>query len=76
VKRGLNGTALVTSRVDFNRDGRINALDLAACKSNLNRGLVLTNLLAAVPLAALAADLSPAGSSATAVTRSLLGERA
>jgi hypothetical protein len=38
VKRFLNATEL-NSPVDINRDGRINSLDLAAIKANLNRSL-------------------------------------
>ena len=30
---------MLTSRVDFNRDGRVNALDLGIARSNLNRTL-------------------------------------
>jgi len=30
----------VSSRYDFNRDGKVNALDLGLAKSYLNRGLV------------------------------------
>jgi hypothetical protein len=39
VKKNLNTNAPVTSRYDFNRDGRINALDVAALKQNLGRSL-------------------------------------
>jgi ELWxxDGT repeat protein len=39
VKRVLNNTAEVASPFDINRDGRINALDLALVKSNLNHSL-------------------------------------
>jgi hypothetical protein len=39
VKRELNTSATITSRVDFNRDGRVNALDLGIARSNLNRTL-------------------------------------
>ena len=39
VKRELDATAGVTSRADFNRDGRVNALDLAAAKANLFQSL-------------------------------------
>ena len=39
VKRGLNTTAGVESPFDFNRDGRVNALDLALARQNLNRRL-------------------------------------
>ena len=34
VRRSLNTDAPVTSRVDFNRDGRVNALDMAAVRAN------------------------------------------
>jgi hypothetical protein len=39
VKRELNTNATLMSRADFNRDGRVNALDLGIVKSNLNRAL-------------------------------------
>ena len=39
VRRALSSVAPLTSRVDFNRDGSVNALDLAAARSNLNRVL-------------------------------------
>jgi hypothetical protein len=39
VKRALNGTSTLTGRFDFNRDGRVNALDLGIAKANLNRSL-------------------------------------
>ena len=40
VKRELGRTdAPVTSRVDFDRDGRVNALDLALAKRNLGRSI-------------------------------------
>ena len=41
MKRSLNSTAPVTARTDFNRDGRVNALDLAAVKARLNQTLIL-----------------------------------
>jgi uncharacterized delta-60 repeat protein len=41
VKRVLNTTPNISSRYDFNRDGRVNALDLGATKANLNRSLAL-----------------------------------
>jgi hypothetical protein len=40
VKQALNRAAPITSRLDFNRDGLINALDVAALKANLNRSLL------------------------------------
>ena len=40
-KRALNQNATITTRTDFNRDGRVNALDLAAVRSHLNRRLPL-----------------------------------
>jgi hypothetical protein len=39
VKAGLNGSSVLSGRLDFNRDGRVNALDLGAAKANLNRSL-------------------------------------
>ena len=38
-KRELNTAAPLTSRADFNRDGRVNALDLAAAKANVFQSL-------------------------------------
>ena len=35
VRQGLNTTAGIDSNRDFNRDGRTNALDLAAARQNL-----------------------------------------
>jgi len=51
VKRALNTTAGLTSRIDFNHDGKVNALDLGAAKANLNRSLNLTNVSVAGALA-------------------------
>jgi hypothetical protein len=51
VKRAMNTDAPVTSRVDFNRDGRVNALDLAKVKANLNRPLPALAAPAAAPAA-------------------------
>jgi hypothetical protein len=51
VKRALNAAANITSRLDFDRSGRINALDLAAVKANLNRSLSLQPAAAAAPAA-------------------------
>jgi uncharacterized delta-60 repeat protein len=39
IKRDLNADLGLTGRTDFNRDGRVNALDLGLAKSNLNRSL-------------------------------------
>ena len=39
VKRALGAAAALDSRLDFNRDGRVNALDLAAARQNLSRSL-------------------------------------
>jgi hypothetical protein len=36
VKRALNTSVGITSRIDINHDGKINALDLGAIKGNLN----------------------------------------
>jgi hypothetical protein len=41
VKRALNTCSTPGGRYDFNRDGRVNALDLGAVKANLNRSLAL-----------------------------------
>jgi hypothetical protein len=41
VKRLLGTASTLTSRSDFNRDGRINALDLAVVRQNLGRVLPL-----------------------------------
>ena len=63
VKKALNGTVGITSRVDFNRDGKINALDLGAAKLNLNRTLSAPPALtqaASVASAALAPSSAPA----------------
>jgi hypothetical protein len=39
VKRALNSNSDLAGRFDVNRDGRVNALDLAAVRGNLNRTL-------------------------------------
>jgi hypothetical protein len=39
VKKALNTASDLTGRYDFNRDGKVNALDLGAVKANLNRSL-------------------------------------
>ena len=39
VKRALNTDSTLAGRADFNRDGRVNALDLSAARANLNRVL-------------------------------------
>jgi len=39
VRRSLNTDAPITSRVDFNRDGRVNALDLAVVRQNFRHSL-------------------------------------
>jgi hypothetical protein len=39
VRQELNSQATITSRADFNRDGRVNALDLSLVRSNLNASL-------------------------------------
>ena len=54
VKRAGNTNSPVTGRFDFNRDGRVNALDLAAVRSNLNRSIVV--LTTPVPVASDEAD--------------------
>jgi hypothetical protein len=50
VRRALNTAADKTSVTDFNRDGRVNSLDLAAVRSNLNQHLPLLNA-GPIPLA-------------------------
>jgi glucose/arabinose dehydrogenase len=53
--RVIPSAAALTSAYDFNRDGRVNALDLAVTRSNLSRGLSLPGAGAgAVAAAALA----------------------
>jgi hypothetical protein len=52
VKRALNTTSPLDGRYDFNRDGRVNALDLGAVKANLNRSLALTAVPVVTPAAA------------------------
>ena len=49
VKRAANTDSPLTGRFDFNRDGRVNALDLAAERSNLNRSIVV--LTTPIPVA-------------------------
>ena len=39
VKRALNTATAVTGKFDFNRDGRVNALDVALVKQSLTRSL-------------------------------------
>ena len=42
VRRSLSSSPVpLTSRCDFNRDGRVDALDVAAARSNLSRILPL-----------------------------------
>ena len=57
VKRRLNGDASLTDRLDFDRNGRVNALDLSATRSLLNRGLTA---LSASPGARVDDDAAPA----------------
>ena len=56
VKRALNAEATVASPYDINRDGRVNALDMAAVRSNLNRSLRLFTAPAPPAAAAKRAD--------------------
>jgi hypothetical protein len=39
MRRGLNSTATLLNTLDVNRDGRVNALDLTAARTNLGRRL-------------------------------------
>jgi ELWxxDGT repeat protein len=39
VRRVLSSTTPIAGRLDFDRDGRVSALDLAALRAHLNRGL-------------------------------------
>jgi hypothetical protein len=48
VKRALNTGSTLTGRFDFDRDGRVSALDLAVVRANLNGAL--TPLAAPLPL--------------------------
>jgi hypothetical protein len=41
VKRALNTASTLVGKLDFNRDGRVNSLDLATVRANLNRRLEL-----------------------------------
>ena len=50
VKRSLNTSAGVNAVLDFNRDGRINALDVAALKKSLNHRLSLQDAFIAAAL--------------------------
>ena len=50
MKRALNSASPITGRFDINRDGRVNALDLAAVRQNLNRNLVLATPFSATPI--------------------------
>ena len=47
VRRHLNSAATPSSTYDFNRDGRVDALDLAAVRAGLLRSLVMPTALAA-----------------------------
>jgi hypothetical protein len=58
VKRALNTDAPKTSVEDINRDGRVNALDLSAVRSNFNHNLP-----------SLSSTPSPIASAATALVR-------
>jgi hypothetical protein len=71
VKRLLNGASAVTGPVDFNRDGRVNALDQATVRANLSRELPgLSAPAQAVPMVAPASGVfSDAAVGATSVLR-------
>jgi len=62
VKAALNTDASIINTVDFNRDGRVNALDLGAAKSNLNRSLerLRAPLASAAPSGAAPSFVAPA----------------
>jgi PKD repeat protein len=47
VKRNLNTTVGVSNSYDFNRDGKVNALDLGIAKASLNRSLAQPPSIAA-----------------------------
>ena len=57
VRPALNSTADLSSRVDFNRDGRVNALDLAAVRSNYLHSLTPPPAAPAPPAQRVAAEL-------------------
>jgi len=57
VRRALNTNAGADSRVDFNRDGRVNALDLATARASVGRALPA---FAPPAAASVAAAASPA----------------
>ena len=59
VKRALNSTVGVASRLDVNHDGRINALDLGAIKGNLNASLAALTAPAAGAAGAVRSTLVP-----------------
>jgi hypothetical protein len=74
VKRELNRPSALAGRFDFNRDSRVNALDLAAARGNLNRSL--NGLTAAAPASAPApASPPPPRPSAAALQSGRLAER-
>ena len=52
VKRAINTNSDITGRFDFNRDGRVNALDLAAVRGNLNHTLGAITASPAAPVPA------------------------
>jgi ELWxxDGT repeat protein len=56
VKRAFNTSVDITSPYDINRDGRVNALDLAAVRGNLSRALPQIMTAAARTLAVPATD--------------------
>jgi hypothetical protein len=60
VKRALNTTSDLAGRVDFNRDGRVNALDLAVARGSLNRSLGTTAGAAPFAIAAMPTPAAPA----------------
>jgi hypothetical protein len=48
VRLSANAPSDIAGRFDFNRDGRVNALDLGIVKSNLNRTLAPATAAAAL----------------------------
>jgi ELWxxDGT repeat protein len=56
IRRAFNTPAAAASPCDINRDGRVNALDLAAVRGNLSRALPQITTAAALTLAAPATD--------------------
>jgi hypothetical protein len=64
VKRAANTDSPITGRYDFNRDGRVNALDLSAARASLNGTL-------RAPASASASAAAPAGAPPSGTGESL-----